>query len=81
MKDFLKINPADNVAVAINPLAKGTVVNVDGTGDITLVSDIPAGLILRKSFIRVSYSTISFTVSSIPLAWILSRYSTTRSVT
>ncbi|MBD5321829.1 MAG: altronate dehydratase family protein [Duncaniella sp.] len=43
MKDFLKINPADNVAVAINPLAKGTVVNVDGTGDITLVSDIPAG--------------------------------------
>lgn len=26
MKDFLKINPADNVAVAINPLSKGTVV-------------------------------------------------------
>ena len=43
MKDFLKINPADNVAVAINPLAEGTVVTVDGAGDITLVSDIPAG--------------------------------------
>lgn len=43
MKDFLKINPADNVAVAINPLSEGTVVNVDGAGDITLVSDIPAG--------------------------------------
>ena len=43
MKDFLKINSADNVAVAINPLAKGTVVTVDGAGDVTLVSDIPAG--------------------------------------
>jgi len=43
VKDFLKINPADNVAVAINPLAEGTVVTVDGAGDITLVSDIPAG--------------------------------------
>lgn len=42
MKDFLKINPADNVAVAINPLAKGTTVNVDGE-DITLICDIPAG--------------------------------------
>ena len=42
MKDFLKINPADNVAVAINPLTAGTTVNVDGD-EITLVSDIPAG--------------------------------------
>lgn len=42
MKDFLKINPADNVAVAINPLAAGTTVNVDGD-EIKLVSDIPAG--------------------------------------
>lgn len=42
MKDFLKINPADNVAVAISPLSAGTTVNVDGD-DITLVSDIPAG--------------------------------------
>ena len=24
MKDFLKINPADNVAVAISPLSAGT---------------------------------------------------------
>ncbi|MDE6418060.1 MAG: altronate dehydratase family protein [Duncaniella sp.] len=43
MKDFIKINPADNVAVAINPLSKGTVVAVDGAGDIELVTDIPAG--------------------------------------
>lgn len=42
MKDFLKINPADNVAVAISPLSTGSTVNVDGD-DITLVADIPAG--------------------------------------
>ncbi len=42
MKEFLKINPADNVAVAISPLAKGATVDVDGD-KITLVSDIPAG--------------------------------------
>lgn len=42
MKDFLKINPADNVAVAINPLTAGTTVNVDGD-EIALVADIPAG--------------------------------------
>ena len=42
MKEYIKINPADNVAVALQPLAKGTVVTIDGN-DITLVSDIPAG--------------------------------------
>lgn len=42
MKDFLKINPADNVAVAINPLPAGTALCVDGD-EITLVADIPAG--------------------------------------
>ncbi|MCQ2204940.1 MAG: altronate dehydratase family protein [Bacteroidales bacterium] len=42
MKDFLKINPADNVMVAISDMAKGTVVNVDGE-NITLVTDAKAG--------------------------------------
>lgn len=42
MKDFIKINPADNVAVAIHPLPAGMKINIDGM-DITLVSDIPAG--------------------------------------
>ncbi|MCH5239820.1 MAG: altronate dehydratase [Muribaculaceae bacterium] len=42
MKDFIKINPADNVAVAIRPLPKGMIITVDGV-DITLGSDIPAG--------------------------------------
>ena len=42
VKQFLKINPADNVFVALQPLKKGTVVNVDGQ-QITLITDIPAG--------------------------------------
>ena len=32
MKEFLKINPADNVIVAIQPLSKGTVLDVTRTG-------------------------------------------------
>ena len=42
VKQFLKINPADNVVVAIQPLTKGTVIDVDGE-QITLVTNIPAG--------------------------------------
>ena len=42
MKDFIRINPADNVAVAINPLSAGMKLDIDGL-DITLLSDIPAG--------------------------------------
>lgn len=30
MKEYIKINPADNVAVAITPLTKGTVIEIDG---------------------------------------------------
>ncbi len=42
MKEYIKINPADNVAVALAPLSKDTAVTVDGN-EIVLVSDIPAG--------------------------------------
>lgn len=42
MKDYIKINPDDNVAVAINALQKGCQVDVDGI-IFTLISDIPAG--------------------------------------
>ncbi|MCR5315114.1 MAG: altronate dehydratase family protein [Bacteroidaceae bacterium] len=38
----IKINPADNVAVAIVPLSKGEQVNIDGQL-ITLNNDVPAG--------------------------------------
>lgn len=39
---YLKINPADNVAVAITPLKSGETITVDGQ-DIVLKTDIPAG--------------------------------------
>ena len=39
---FLKINPADSVVVCLQPLSKGTVINVDGK-DVTLLEDTPAG--------------------------------------
>lgn len=39
---YLKINPDDNVVVAIQPLAKGEVITVDGC-DITIKDDVPAG--------------------------------------
>lgn len=39
---YLKINPADNVAVAISPLKAGETIQVDGE-EITLKTDIPAG--------------------------------------
>ena len=42
MKDYIKINPSDNVAVAISTLSNGQEVNVDGV-TFNLVSDIPAG--------------------------------------
>jgi len=42
MKSFLKIDPSDNVAVAIVALSKGTKVNVDGK-DVVLLEDIKAG--------------------------------------
>ena len=38
---YLKINPADNVAVAITPLKAGETIQVDGQA-ITLKTDIPA---------------------------------------
>lgn len=42
MKTFLKIHPDDKVAVALKPLSRGEVLEIDGT-DITLLEDIPQG--------------------------------------
>ncbi|MDE6512430.1 MAG: UxaA family hydrolase, partial [Muribaculaceae bacterium] len=42
MKEYIRINPADNVAVAIAALEKGKEVDVEGIA-FTLKSDIPAG--------------------------------------
>ncbi|MBQ8424347.1 MAG: altronate dehydratase [Coprobacter sp.] len=40
--NFIKINPADNVAVAIDPLKKGDCITVDGVS-VVVAEDIPAG--------------------------------------
>ena len=42
MKAFIKINPLDNVAVALQPLAKGTVIQLNDT-TLTLAEDISQG--------------------------------------
>ena len=42
MTNILKINPADNVVVAIQPQSAGAVIEVDGA-KITVLEDVPAG--------------------------------------
>ena len=42
MTNVLKINPADNVVVAIQPQPAGAVIEVDGQ-KITVLEDVPAG--------------------------------------
>lgn len=42
MTNILKINPADNVVVAIQPQSAGAVIEVDGKA-ITVLEDVPAG--------------------------------------
>ena len=42
MTNILKINPADNVVVAIQPQSAGAVIEVDGK-QITVLEDVPAG--------------------------------------
>ena len=43
MKYYLKIHPADTVAVALTPLKKGSVLPIDDNTTITLTEDIPQG--------------------------------------
>lgn len=42
MKEYIKINPIDTVAVALKPLSSGLRISIDGQ-DITLLDDIPQG--------------------------------------
>ena len=42
MTSILRINPADNVVVAIRPQQKGAVISIDGK-QITVLEDVPAG--------------------------------------
>ena len=42
MNSFIQINHLDNVAVALHPLKKGSILNVNGS-HVTLIEDIPQG--------------------------------------
>lgn len=59
MKQALKINPADNVAVAITDLAKGTVIDVDGQS-VKLTTDVPAGHKLALRDIKEGENVIKY---------------------
>ena len=54
MKSFIKINPSDNVAVALQPLAKGTVIKLDNS-TLTLTEEIMQG---HKFCIKKSSSLV-----------------------
>ena len=56
---YLKINPADNVAVAITALPAGEKLTVDGKG-ITLNEDVPAGhRFALKDFLRKAKTSLN----------------------
>lgn len=42
MTDILKINPADNVVVALQPQSAGAIITIDGRS-LTVLEDVPAG--------------------------------------
>ena len=43
MQAIVRINPTDNVVVALRPLAAGEVLDVEGAGAVTVAEDIPQG--------------------------------------
>ncbi len=55
----IKINPADNVAVAIVPLKAGETVNVEGI-DITTTSEVPAGHKLLLQDLKAGENIIKY---------------------
>lgn len=59
MRELLRINPADTVAVALMPLAKGQSVTLDGL-TLTLADDIPAGHKLALRDIAAGESVIKY---------------------
>lgn len=63
---YLKINPADNVVVAISDLKAGETITVDGHV-ITLKEDVPAGhKVTLKDFARARTSSSMATPSAMP---------------
>lgn len=59
MKQAIRINPADNVAVALADLKKGAAIDVEGQ-TVTLVTDVPAGHKLALRDIREGENVIKY---------------------
>ena len=57
MPQAIHISPIDNVVVALHPIAKGTLVEVDGLA-VTALEDIPQGHKMAVKPIKVSGSTL-----------------------
>ena len=55
----IKINPADNVVVALHPIAKGTAVPVENT-TVTAVEDIPQGHKMAIAPIKTDENVIKY---------------------
>ena len=55
----IKINPADNVVVALHPIAKGTAVPVENT-TVTAVEDIPPGHKMAIAPIKTGENVIKY---------------------
>ena len=71
----IKINPKDNVVVALHPIAKGTAVPVDNT-TITAVEDIPQGHKMAIAPIKEGENVIKYgfpighaTADAVPGTW------------
>ncbi len=71
----IKINAADNVVVALHPIAKGTAVPVDNT-TVTAVEDIPQGHKMAIAAIKAGENVIKYgfpighaTADAVPGTW------------
>ena len=71
----IKINPKDNVVVALHPIAKGTAVPVDGAS-VTAVEDIPQGHKMAIAPIHAGENVIKYgfpighaTADAVPGTW------------
>ena len=61
----IKINPKDNVVVALHPIAKGTAVPVDNT-TVTAVEDIPQGHKMAIAPIKAGENVIKYGYDPVP---------------
>ena len=69
MPQAIHISPIDNVVVALHPIAKGTLVEVDGLA-VTALEDIPQGhkmAVKPSRMVKMSSSTVSPSVMPPPM--------------